>query len=644
MRRAIALLIVLLIGLAVWLVVSMGDEPATPAPTGDSTPAVASSEPAADDPVAPAAPAPGPSRDRARARPRTDAPAPPTTPPAPPPASPADPNALIRGVVKFADGRPVAGAAVRAWDASATYNAVAAPLGGEVVTGSDGRFELPGPDQDRQIVVYAKLAGFHTGGSVMKKGAGPAEITVILGEGGTLTGTVRDAGGAPLADRYVYLAPARRWEHHRGSQDWRFWSEPGVYQFFVARTTTDAKGRYEFRGVPLPRKTNEPRVAVAEDDEGRTWASDEVTFAAPGERIVRDVTIGASPFSGSVDPPGVARSVVVTVLDDADAPVRGAALRYAALSPEAIRWWAGRDLPAEPDTGVYLIEIPADKFVNPGDDLRISISAPGYETLIARPDRAAMTVTLRRSAGDAPWGRIAGRVVDGNGRAVPGVVEVQLVPLETFDAVSVGAVADADGAFVVEGLAPGDYLAGLEERLHWQELTIGGGGTTSALFRVEASAVPDADAGEDAGTQDDTGETGETGESQPESGADEAAKEVAAAEARLREILRRQATEELTDSQLRGHAEELRQLEETLSRAFRGRSRAVELTGAPSGAVIVAECNRTEWRAVVAGGVARFPLLPCGVWDFHLRGRTATDAVPRRLRVDPGTDTLRLSW
>lgn len=626
-----------MIGLALWLAASSEDIP-DPRPAPDVTsrpPDTAASGPA--EPAAPAEPSPGVPRDRSRARPRAETP---TAPIAPPPAEPAtppdDPNAQIRGLVKFADGRPVAGAVVRAWDASATFNATATPLGGEVVTGADGRFTLPAPDQDRQIVVYAKLAGFHTGGSVTKKGAGPAEITVILGDGGTLTGTVRDQAGAVRADTVVRLLPARRWEHHRATQDWRFWSEPGVWEFFAPRTTTDAKGRYEFRGVPLPRKTNEPRVAVAEDDDGRTWASDEVTFAAPGERIVRDVTLGASAFSGSVDPPGVARSVVVTVVDDAAAPVRGAALRYAALSPAAIRWWAGHDLPAEPDTGVYRVEMPPDKFVNPGEDLRISVSAPGYDTVVVRPDRAAMTVTLRRAAGDAPWGRIAGRVVDGNGRAVPGVVELQLVPLETFDAVSVGAVADADGAFVVEGLAPGDYLAGLEERLHWQELTVGAGGTTSALFRVEA-AVPDDEPDAEGGDES------ESSDGSPAPSADEAAKKIALAEVRLSAVLRRRQSEELTDAQREGLDVELLQIRETLMRFFHGQSRAVELTGAPSG-VIVAECNGTEWRAVVAGGVAKFAHLPCGVWDFHLRARTATDVVPRRLRVDPGKDTLRLAW
>ncbi|ACG75346.1 conserved hypothetical protein [Anaeromyxobacter sp. K] len=134
-----------------------------------------------------------------------------------------DALALLDGVVTGADGRPAAGAVVRA--ASADHWA-------EMTVGEDGRFQLPVPAGEYRLLAgrggeAAALAERVTAGP----GTARRGLALRLGPGAALEGqVVRASGGAPLAAAEVVLRP------HQASAA-------------LARATADASGRFRVEGL-----------------------------------------------------------------------------------------------------------------------------------------------------------------------------------------------------------------------------------------------------------------------------------------------------------------------------------------------------------------------------------------------------------
>ncbi|MCG3133057.1 MAG: hypothetical protein HMLKMBBP_00148 [Planctomycetes bacterium] len=477
------LLAVILAAIAAWRVVRGADDGSPDGPSRGSE-------------AAPAAPADESADTSLRQPPAAPAAAKPTQKPRAQPAAVGPESApepkgapAIRGSVRFADGSAAAGATVRAWDVRGAAGGLPrTEIGSAEIAGGDASFEISVPAGETRYVVYASCPGFETVGAVVARSADatvrPEPVHLVLGVGGVLTGTVYGADGAPLAEREVQLFPADRRKRHAKSGRWKFWTEPVVWDHFAATTRTDAEGRYRFSGVAVSADDPQPRAAVVQDDDGGSWASDEVAFAAAGEAAVRDVRIGVTPWTGdSVDPPGVVRSVTVRVLAPDGSDVTDATVRYAAFSEARIVWWPA----TSGATGTWAAAIPPGDFVDDDALMRLSVAAPGYAPWSGVVTSREVTVRLETATLDER-GRIAGELVgDGTELRLPGYAELRVIDLVSFVRRRYGVGVAADGSFAVEGVGAGPKLASFDEMRNWREIAVPPGGQSWDRFLTETA-------------------------------------------------------------------------------------------------------------------------------------------------------------
>ncbi len=132
------------------------------------------------------------------------------------------PRGVVRGVVRGADGTPVAGAALTLID----------PHGrqvGRAAAGEDGRYALAAPGSGTYVLVAA--AGDREPQAVtVIAGEKPADVDVVLPGSGGLAGVVHGSKGGPLPDARLVVTDAR------GE--------------VVGTGTTGADGAYSFDGLP----------------------------------------------------------------------------------------------------------------------------------------------------------------------------------------------------------------------------------------------------------------------------------------------------------------------------------------------------------------------------------------------------------
>nr|WP_232383961.1 carboxypeptidase-like regulatory domain-containing protein [Actinomadura verrucosospora] len=127
----------------------------------------------------------------------------------------------VRGVVRAGDGAPVPSAAL-------TLIGVDGHQLGRAITQDDGRYALPTPGPGTYVLIAA--TGEHEPqAATLVVGDRPVDFDLMLAGNGGLGGTVRSAGGSPIANAMVVVTDVR------GE--------------VVGTGRTDASGQYAFKDV-----------------------------------------------------------------------------------------------------------------------------------------------------------------------------------------------------------------------------------------------------------------------------------------------------------------------------------------------------------------------------------------------------------
>jgi len=196
----------------------------------------------------------------------------------------------IAGVVRFEDGRPVAGAEVRA---AALSGMAISPALSEVFTDDDGRFRLDG--MPRRTVHLNAL--HESGASPMVTADLVAErqaaVVLTLSVRGEIAGLVVDSRGQPLPEAQVTARHDALWK--RGpikSGQLTTWDLRGIPTLI-----SDAGGRFRFSGLPEGGYTLQALRPGAPPDQRALAAG---VTAQPGDRSVRLVVRADGRVTGRV--------------------------------------------------------------------------------------------------------------------------------------------------------------------------------------------------------------------------------------------------------------------------------------------------------------------------------------------------------
>ena len=273
--------------------------------------------------------------------------------------------------VTLQPGVPVRGRIVRVGvtegDARAEVVVLEQDLGLEIAaftTDADGAFEIPAVRPHRPFLMVVRLSGLVPQTKRLVVDSPTDDLEVLVGEGGRLTGLVREEDGTPIADAAVTLETLGalqlgvvRPELARRIRD----AQEAASAFHV---TTDKGGRYEFLGVPL-HTTVRPVARLGDRHVVRGRIE---SFEEPGES--REVHLVATA-------PATLR---IRVRDEGGAAIGDA------------------DIEVHGPTGEILRPLPSDAR-NAGDLLMAGLPGGSYEVVASRPG--------------APTQRADGDVVDG---------------------------------------------------------------------------------------------------------------------------------------------------------------------------------------------------------------------------------------
>lgn len=327
-------------------------------------------------------------------------------------------------------------------------------------SGWDGQFRLDGL-WTGQMRIQFELAGRVT--RVLERefvAAGVHDLgDVLLPRGGTIAGRVVDArSGAAVADARVLMRPPSS----------LFQGPDGVAHAFVAKvgtngqlvdreTRTDARGEFRISGL-------DPASL------GHSAGTLDVFAGATGYEPVRQsgVLPDGEPLTLALH---LEASILLTVVDpESGEPIRDATIAGSRHVAETKGWSTKLDLVSDPTTlaalgvppphdGVYLLS-------KAGSHRNTAIiSAPGRATrgfvlpAVTAPERASFTAKLPREVG------YAGRVVDAEGRPVPGA-KVNLHPPDDLrvELPDRDERTGEDGRFRFGGLTHGDWDATVSAR------------------------------------------------------------------------------------------------------------------------------------------------------------------------------------
>lgn len=591
-RRAAAVLALLAVALGAWFACS-------------SRQAVDDKAPAESQAIAPPRRDEAPSAARAIPRQRAQE---------TPPAAPAEPTGnVIRGHVLLRNGSPAAGARVRAWSVARMREGEPAEVGSEAHARDDGSFVIGGAEEGDHVVVYAVLPGHHTTHppSSVKIDGPVTEVTIRFGEGGVLTGRVAGPMGKPAGGVEVRLRPAKRDAHTRHSGDFRAWTVPGVWEFYAATTRTDPDGAYRFDGVPLPRNgALQMRVPVASVD-GKDWAGEEVGFETDGQELERDIVIGETPWIDvplpEAPPERQPRKVRVTgtVASPEGSALAGATVTYLELEGPGSTSWIGTTTQAD---GTFEIE---ERLVKPSVRLEVRAAARGFRTFRGPPpDEGAMTIRLE-PADRAPLpGRIAGKMTAAD-KPLTGPVRVTAVD-EMYRVHHFWTWADAHGAYVLEGLAPGEWQVFLLWSEPWLKATVPEGGEARVNLSVHLTA---SELAPEPWTEEKAAQFEKLANDLDKL---RAARGIAAAKGQSTQVI---------EEKFAHFEAAIAPLDEV--RVASLPVREILVTGLPkdAGCVLVAKDGLREWRGDARDGAARFAGLSVRKWTFTLVRPGASDVV-----------------
>lgn len=345
---------------------------------------------------------------------------------------------LAGTVVEDASGEPVEGAFVVAMDATTLA------FGGGSRTGPAGTYELALPTGDHVVQVHAP--GSHASEWVEDQPA-PASLQDLTSftvapeatatadaslapTTGSIVGTVTEVGAGPVAGAWVVAVADGR---------------PS------ALATTAADGAYALEGLPEgdhrvvaldPGGEHAPRFVGDTTDPSLA----ELVAVAGGDQVVRDLALPAATA------PTPAGAVTGEVVDDAsDAAIEGAAVVALTESLQPV--------------GATLTDA-AGAFSLPIADTphHLEVFDPSGRHALEWFDDVEVPQTLADLDAVEPGDEVAVGLAPRTG-TVHGEVLGGSAPLAGAwvflvgdDGVAAGAVTDADGAFEIAGVAPGDYL------------------------------------------------------------------------------------------------------------------------------------------------------------------------------------------
>jgi hypothetical protein len=320
------------------------------------------------------------------------------------------PKASVGAVVVDPARRPLSGALVRAEREPA--------LGGSSeleTTDARGRVELLGLDAGTHVVIahHPEFAPAMSP-SLVLEAEGHAEATLVLTPGVSVTGRILGPGERPLAGRAVVQEMA-------GQPAPRSVSE-------LLRAEAGADGRFRIQRVPAG-----------------TFVLGVMANGFAGRRVEvevggRDVDAGDVALDTGLAIRGRLRS-------RAGEAVADAALR--AIQPEAGRGGNASQTRSEADGSFVLAGL------SPGP-YRVFVSAPGFVRLIKEATAGSDAVELVLD----PGGAVTGLVAEESGRPVDAyrVVASRARSQGGYEGPAEKDVVSADGRFLVEDLAGGDYV------------------------------------------------------------------------------------------------------------------------------------------------------------------------------------------
>ncbi len=250
------------------------------------------------------------------------------------------------------------------------------------------------------------------------------EVEVRLPIEATVTGVVRDPDGAPVAGAVVLAAsPAQA-----NDLEWAFESDGVV----VPRARTDADGRFRIGGL-------------GDGAEVELHVAPPPAFpppgARPGARGQKDVVVTLAPGT----------AVVVTVLDEAGAPVRGATVHTTLVEERRADgpWPSPRSGPAGRADATGAVRLR-------GFDLRkryaLAVDGPAEDWITSRRDAWSPkdeTIRLTRAL------KVAGVVRDPAGQPLAGVQIYRRLGEGSWGG---GPTTDAAGRFQLDGLPAGEVV------------------------------------------------------------------------------------------------------------------------------------------------------------------------------------------
>jgi protocatechuate 3,4-dioxygenase beta subunit len=364
-------------------------------------------------------------------------------------------GAVLSGLVHDADGHPIEGAEAEAQQGFGLRGgrrggAILNLLGGRggslehpaVRTGADGRFEIRGlaPGDYTLWVRKSAMATERIDPVKVPETGSPEAVSVTLGPGATISGTVLLRSGAP-AEGWSVVA-----------------SEPGTSPLGPrargALTPTGSDGLFVLDGLK-PGRPYDLRFF------GGSGVGPSRTGIVPPAAGLEIVVAGAGRITGRVVDARTSRPI--TAYTVAYVPERGGGGLFRIVDRVAGRQVTGIGEKHEvsSDDGSFVLED-----VPPGT-WSVVVEAKGYQparagNVVVEEGGTAKDVEVRASLG----GHLSGRVVDAlTGQPVPGanVTSGSAGPAGAAAAAVAGdsgeeQTTDADGTFVLDGIAPGKVL------------------------------------------------------------------------------------------------------------------------------------------------------------------------------------------
>jgi protocatechuate 3,4-dioxygenase beta subunit len=291
----------------------------------------------------------------------------------------------VTGTVKGPDGAPVAGAEVRAANASPLYQGawnwgVNMTLGNQPLATSDaeGAFRIANLPPSGELTLYATKPPLLGGASERLKlemgGPPPPPLTLTLATGATVAGRVVDADGKPIAAWMV------QW-HSRDPK------APGW-----GNTTTDDEGRFRLEGVPAT-----GIQLFAQSSRGRGGGANTTLDPPlqPGEvREGVELKVGRLSYLRGV------------AVDETGKPVANASLFVQGAVAQAV---------GTNEDGAFDVAVPEGDYVI-GPRMAGGWGVEGTATSVTAPAEG-LRVTVKAS--EKTWTVVGGRIVAADGTRVP---------------------------------------------------------------------------------------------------------------------------------------------------------------------------------------------------------------------------------